>query len=141
MVVRRSRTNYLVWLLIFIVALFVLYQFSVAGRKRVQLPQIMKREGFENKKDGVFAFFYADWCGHCQRAKPAWNELENNATGLGVNLAKINSDEQPDVVKQHGVSGFPTIRYYPNGMNDVDNRVEYSGERTYNGFKSFLQSV
>lgn len=140
MVVRRSRANYLIWLFVFVVALFVLYQFSVSGRRQVNMAP-KQSEHFSDKKNGVFSFFYADWCGHCQRAKPAWEELESNGSDLGVKFIKVNSDEDPDLVRKHGVSGFPTIRYYPNGMDDVDNNVEYSGDRSYNGFKSFLQSI
>jgi len=139
MVVRRSRTNYLLWLFIFVAGLFVLYQFSVSGRKQVMLQHPIQAERFEGKK-GAFAFFYADWCGHCQRAKPAWKELEANSDSLPVQLVSINADEQKEMVQKHGVSGFPTIRYYPNGMDDVENRTEYNGDRSYSGFKQFLSS-
>lgn len=140
MALRRSRTNYLIWLFIFVVGLFVLYQFSIAGKKILPtLPQ--QTENFDGKKKGTFAFFYADWCGHCQRAKPAWQELEKNASSIGADLVKINSDENGELVQKHGVSGFPTIRYYPNGLEDVENRIEYSGDRSYSGFKTFLNSL
>ena len=140
MVVRRSRANYLIWLFIFVVGLFVLYQFSMAGKKQMPLVKRVEAEMFEGQKKGTFAFFYADWCGHCQRAKPAWNELEQNSDSLPCELKKINADEDQAMVQKHGVSGFPTIRYYPNGLDDVENRTEYTGDRSYSGFKSFLSS-
>ena len=33
------------------------------------------REGMEGGENGVLRFFYADWCPHCQRAKPEWERL------------------------------------------------------------------
>lgn len=52
--------------------------------------------------------FYADWCGHCTRLKPAWNE----ATRKGKRLAawtKMDCTTDRSLAKKHNVSSFPTI--------------------------------
>ena len=39
---------------------------------------------------------------------------------------------------KHGIQGFPTIRYYPNGLNDVENFVEFQNERSVQNLVNFV---
>ena len=49
-------------------------------------------EGFQNNNKlapgpgkCALVFFYADWCGHCQRFKPEWNKFKNEMNNKVVN--------------------------------------------------------
>ncbi|NPA12455.1 MAG: thioredoxin [Aquificae bacterium] len=63
--------------------------------------------------------FWAPWCGPCQILKPVLEKLANE---YGFILAKINTDENPHIAQQFGVSGIPDVRIFINGK-EVDKFV------------------
>jgi thiol-disulfide isomerase/thioredoxin len=106
---------------------------------RMYLSYIVKDEGFESSvKEGYqFVMYYADWCGHCQRAKPEFKKLGSTMT-IGEKVVKIvmvNPDTNPEAVAGKEIKGYPTIHLYgPKGGL----AKEYSGQRTKEAFETFL---
>jgi protein disulfide-isomerase A6 len=96
-------------------------------------------ETFENSDQPTFTMFYAPWCGHCKTAHPEFVKLKETYKG-NVKMMDVNGDEDKEAMKKHGIQGFPTMRYYPNGMSDMKNFKEYSGNRTESDMKEFLDS-
>lgn len=108
------------------------------------------REGFEGgspnltpaKGEVVVVLFKTDWCVHCQAAKPeyekATSELngKKNSSGKTIRFEKVDCDENKELGKQFGVSGYPTIKI----LNDDGTQDEYSGKRNFDGFKKYLMS-
>ena len=108
------------------------------------------REGFEGgapnltpaKGECIVALFYAEWCGHCKTMKPeyekATSELngKKNSSGKTIRFEKVDCDENKELGKQFGVSGYPTIKI----LNDDGTQDEYSGKRNFDGFKKYLMS-
>ena len=95
-------------------------------------------ETFENANQPTFTIITAKWCVHCKTAKPDFDKLKSNYNGK-TKIMMVDSDEQADLVKQLGVKGFPTLRYYPNGLDGTFN--EYTGDRTYDSMKSYLDKL
>ena len=95
------------------------------------------KSALEDNKPG-FVAFVADWCGYCKKLKPQWHEFENNYNGNSVNVLSVECTKYKDLGKKHDVSGYPTIKYLPNGLNDSSGAIDYEGERTPDGFSSFL---
>lgn len=102
-------------------------------------------EAFENEvrdDKAVFVMYYADWCGHCKRAKPHFKKLmENYKDNDKVTIMMINCEdpENKKLVKSQGIKGFPTLRYYPQGL--TEQYEEYPGAREYSDFVEYLGSV
>ena len=92
-----------------------------------------KSEYFSNPSSGNINLkvFYADWCGHCNAAKPEFTTLEQTLTdsptinSKTVNVQLVNEADSQPVVAEYGVKGYPTI------ILDQGNgyRVPYNGER------------
>jgi thiol-disulfide isomerase/thioredoxin len=99
-------------------------------------------EAFENQvgDEAVFVMYYADWCGHCKRAKPHFQKLIENYQGnVKVMMINCEAPENKELVQSQGIKGFPTIRYYPQGISGQ--YQEYSGAREYSDFVQYLGSV
>ena len=78
-----------------------------------------------NARGPALVAVLADWCGHCQTAKPV---LEKVAARLGgaVSVYKVNADTSEALTTAWGIQGFPTIFF----VTPLGKRVDYEGERT-----------
>ena len=97
-------------------------------------------ETFQGDNKGTLALFHADWCGHCKRFMPEFNKFKSGYNGP-VNVVAYNEGQNKDMMQQHGVQGYPTIRYYPNGLTDTQNFMDYEGPRTAQGLEGFVTGV
>ena len=103
-------------------------------------------EAFENFDDGsqkpCLVLFHANWCGHCKKMKPEWDKFkkENNSNNTGVIALDLENDENKDLMNKHGIKGFPTIKFFPNGHSN-GNGEDYNGSRTADAFHSFVKGV
>jgi thiol-disulfide isomerase/thioredoxin len=93
----------------------------------------------ENNKP-TMAFFYAPWCPHCKTSLPLWNSFQEENNKDNVNIVSIDctKEENKEIAKKHGVNGYPTIKYLPNGLSNPSGVVDFNGPRTKQGFSSFL---
>ena len=68
------------------------------------------REGFESAEQCTVYAFVADWCPHCKNAKPAINNLKNNApNNVNVEVVNEKDNNSRELMQKYGIKGFPTI--------------------------------
>ena len=88
----------------------------------------------------TFTMFYADWCGHCKKAKPDFVEFMGDGTKtIGdktVKIEMVNADSGNPKVEAFQVKGYPTFC-----LQTTDGKVtEYKGKRETAGYLEFLNS-
>ena len=123
------------WKLIFI-ALAVLAMLAYVAREG-----FMVKQGFQNASDFTFTMYYADWCGHCKKAKPEMEALVKagaiEKNGKKCQIRMISPEKEPDAAKGKPIKGFPTFL-----METADGQVvEYKGERSTDGYLEFINKT
>lgn len=86
----------------------------------------------------VFVKFFAPWCGHCKRMKPAWDKLmDEYAPSDSVLVADVDciGDGKP-LCDKVGVKGFPTIKY-----GNPDALEDYKGGRELETIQDFASKL
>jgi putative thioredoxin len=56
----------------------------------------------------VLVDFWAPWCGPCKQLSPILDRLASEYAGR-LTVAKVNTDEQPELAQQIGIRSLPTV--------------------------------
>jgi len=88
------------------------------------------------KDQAVLVAFKAPWCGHCKALVPEYTKLGKAVAGnKKVVVAKVDADAHSALGSRFGVSGFPTIKFFPAGSMTPE---DYQGGRDAKSFIKFL---
>jgi putative thioredoxin len=68
----------------------------------------------QSQRVPVLVDYWADWCGPCQMQMPVLQKLVEEYAGKFV-LAKVNTDEQRELAREHGIRSLPTMRLFRHG--------------------------
>jgi len=83
----------------------------------------------------AFVEFYAPWCGHCKNLIPEYEKLATAFKSQNAIIAAVDADMHRDLGSKFGVTGFPTLKYFPAGSQTPE---AYSGGRTAKDIASFI---
>lgn len=109
-------------------------------KERVKQPPTFKKIEVIDKKTNkpVLVLLYAQWCDHCQRLMPQWNEMKNHVIENNIyspdEIKEIESKEQDEKLRELNENymiddeirpeGYPTMGKIVNGRFE-----RYQGER------------
>jgi thioredoxin len=89
----------------------------------IELPYIFnatradfKTRVLEKSKDiPILVDFWANWCAPCRMLMPVLARLVDEYQGMFL-LAKVNTDEERQLVLQHGIRSLPTVKLFKDGQ-------------------------
>lgn len=95
-------------------------------------------QGFQNPSDPTFTMYYADWCGHCKKAKPDYQDFMAKGpievNGKKCVIQMVSPEKEPEKARGKPIKGFPTFL-----LEMPDGRIlEYRGERNTEGYLKFI---
>eukprot|EP00270_Netrium_digitus_P008235 TRINITY_DN244_c0_g1_i1.p1 TRINITY_DN244_c0_g1~~TRINITY_DN244_c0_g1_i1.p1 ORF type:complete len:395 (-),score=105.77 TRINITY_DN244_c0_g1_i1:89-1237(-) len=92
------------------------------------------------KDSDALVKFYAPWCGHCKKMAPEYDRLGTIFKKIKkVLIAKVDCDAHKDLCSRFGVSGYPTLKWFPKGSlqpedynegREISDFVEFINEKT-----------
>jgi len=75
----------------------------------------------------VLVDFYADWCAPCRMVAPFVDELAQAHVG-GLLVAKVDTDQAPEVATKYGIRSIPTLIMFRGG-EEVERSVGFEPDR------------
>ncbi len=98
-----------------------------------QYNQLKNMKGGGNKINVIL--FKADWCGHCKNFKPTWEKVSKMYENK-YNFIVYDADTQKKYFEEYKVDAFPTVL-----IKTDTNTISYDGDRSFDDFSNFLQSI
>jgi len=124
--------------LLVVAALVLLAAYANASASEGSAVLILTPSNFDNEIGGdlpALVEFFAPWCGHCKTLAPEYEVLAQTFAKLPVKVASVDADAHRELGSRFGVSGFPTIKYFPAGSTTPE---DYSGGRTAADMTDFI---
>lgn len=129
-----------------VIGILVLIALAIFGfYKYTQKPKYIDNKEFDTDDNSPDAkaidvyYFYVDWCPHCKKSRPAWNELKSampSVNGRPIHYHEVNCDENPQEADKFDVTSYPTIKMVNNKQV-----VEYDAKPELTTLKQFVRTA
>jgi protein disulfide-isomerase-like protein len=110
---QKNLPTLLLALVILLILYYLYFTYVKEGFQPVDLEE-------EIKTGEHLVLFYADWCGHCKKIKPVWDEASSEIKHKNKKMLKVNcgagTDEDKEIMKKYNIDGYPTIILFKDGQ-------------------------
>lgn len=146
--IRPYQNIIMVVLLLIVFALLAFYGYSRFSKTRQQ-KQFSDVANTSHMKETVNIYlFWADWCPHCTKCKPEWDEFVAAYNGKTVNKYKIvchdidcSSDTPNEKQLQFNVTSFPTVKAIKPDADGSKLTIDYEAKVTNSNLDKFVKSI
>jgi len=136
--------NIIVFVLIFKISLSFKYPINKklidADLSDITAVEVSTRSEFDNyikNNEYVISIFHADWCGHCKRFLPVFDEASRyKSINNKWKFLKIPCTKYPSICNSFSIDGYPTIKTFKKS-----NEIKANPPREQDSFLEFLLKV
>ena len=141
----RINTTTVVMFAIIIIFILVAIYIGISKFKPKFNHNLENANDSSNHSQAELMMFSVDWCPHCKKAKPIWEELKTeyeNKTVNGYTIIFTDIDctnESPEIEKlivKYKIKEYPTIKLLKNGQV-----IEYDAKPSKATLEEFLNTV
>jgi thiol-disulfide isomerase/thioredoxin len=141
----RINTTTVVMFAIIIIFILVAIYLGISKFKPKFNHNLENANDSNNHSQAELMMFSVDWCPHCKKAKPIWEELKQEYENKSVNGYTIIftdidcTNESPEIEKmivKYKIEGYPTIKLLKNGQV-----IEYDAKPSKATLEEFLNTV
>ena len=139
-------TIVIIFFVLALLGISLYYYFTFGAAKSSFKPNLEhKQVDSKNNSQAELILFSVDWCPHCKKAQPIWNELkaeyeDKTINGYTILFTEVNcTNESPEVEKminKYKIEGYPTIKLLKDG-----NVIEYDAKPNKATLEQFLNTV
>ena len=123
-----------------------LYYYFTFGAANNSFKHNLEHKQVDSKNSQAeLILFSVDWCPHCKKAQPIWDELkaeyeDKTINGYTILFTEVNcTNESPEIEKminKYKIEGYPTIKLLKDG-----NVIEYDAKPNKATLEQFLNTV
>ena len=122
---------------------FLAYRIYSNSKKEMDARKFVENNEFNkkktNKKDNLL-FFYANWCNHCQKSKPVWENAKKDSIfqQFNLNFVDVNGEDEinSELLETYNIKEYPTV------VLEHDNKkIIFDANLTNETLLKFLSSV
>jgi thiol-disulfide isomerase/thioredoxin len=142
--IKKNKRTLLVITLVIIFAAASYYAYQWFGKPRLEgLTGASDVANANNRPEEIQVYlFYANWCPHCKKAKPHWDEFKKSYDGKVVKGSRITTievdctDGASPLIQEYKINGYPTVFMKKDG-----NKIDFDSKITTETLTQFVDSV
>jgi len=142
-------------LIIFLLTVFLTVGYYAYKRYINNLPAKNPHADVANRlstgKDITITLYHVDWCPHCKKATPEWNQFKDEYNGKLINGYKVScvdidcsdDDDQriKDMLNKKKIESFPTVKATIEGRDGKEMTISFESKTTKKNLEKFLLSI
>jgi thiol-disulfide isomerase/thioredoxin len=142
----RPYYYYIIAIVVFIIFIYAgVYSYNTFYAKKVANKYSDVANSNRRNKEVNILFFHVDWCPHCKKALPEWNNFKQNYEGKEVNGYVIKcidmdcTNETSDIaraINTYSIDSYPTIK-----MLKDDQTIEFDSKITNSSLEQFVNTM
>jgi thiol-disulfide isomerase/thioredoxin len=146
--VRKIMRPYYYWIILAVVLavfIYVVYYYFKQRQPITQETYADVANANRRSKDVVVYFFHVDWCPHCKKALPEWNQFKSAMNGKEVNgyivtCTDIDCTEEnaetAALINKFNIESYPTVKL----MRDSQ-IIEFDSKISASSLDSFVTTM
>jgi thioredoxin-like negative regulator of GroEL len=137
--VRKAVRPYHTWITIALVLAVFLYAtyYYFNSRSKITLEHYEDIANANRRsKEAIIYFFHVDWCPHCKKALPAWQQFKTASNGKEVNgyiltCMDVDCTEEnantTSMINKFAIDSYPTVKLVRDNQTiDFDSKITAS---------------
>lgn len=110
------KTIYIILIISLFASGLAFMAYRIYSRSQKESRTFVENNEFNDKKrngNDNLLFFYANWCNHCQKSKPIWENAKSDIhfQKYNLNFIDINGEDDinSDLLETYNIKEYPTI--------------------------------